>query len=195
MNTAQELINAIQSLKPGLLRIVIARVQRQAGFDLSSLEPAARHRIRGNPINARLEGVMDLTALHVAAKAYSAYRNSHLAPIFNEMVAMLLEAGANPWLEAGKATDSRFEPQGLTVAQVCERHIPPALAAFLEAHCDDNRTSKQDANLIRLHPTTVARNQKRLEAFRKRNPKVKVTDADELDRLEQEEDERDEIAA
>ena len=187
MNAAQELINAIQSCKPGLLRLVIARLQRQAGIDLSRVEPAARHRIKHNPVNAQLAQVMNLTPMHVAAKAYSAHeQDPDLASAFSEMVEDLLAAGANPWIEATR-------PHG-TVAEVCEGRLPPALAQFFEDHCDDRRTSKQDAELIRLHPTTVARIEARREAWRERNPRGRSNSLDELRMLNELEEEENHAA-
>lgn len=174
MNTAQELIQAVQSLNPATLRAVIAKHQNLLGFDFSQVELGARHRYPANPVNARINGRLDLTALHVAAKAYSAYRHKpHMAKAFDDMVQILLEAGANPYIEAGKAKGSMFDGfscgAGLTVAQVCDGHLPPALASFIGEHCDDNKTNQHDADLIRLHPTTVARTEARIAAFRERN--------------------------
>lgn len=152
MTPAQQLINAIQSSQPHRLRAVIETLQRQAGIDLSQVERQLRHTYSDNPVNDRLPG-LDITPLHVAAKAYSAYANDPLhAWIFGEMVRDLINAGANPVAVMGRTSrlgrngyDAVDAEEGLTVAQVCEGKLPPALAAFFAKHCDDNATMKIDA--------------------------------------------------
>lgn len=174
MKPAQELINAIQSCQPHLLRAVIEKLQRQAGVDLSQVELRLRHVVKGNPVNDRLPS-MDITPLHVAAKAYAAHVDSPLhAWIFGEMVRDLLNAGANPVAVMGRTSRMARSgwgvveaEEGLTVAQVCEGKMPPALADFFAEHCDDNATMKIDAP--ERHQLTIRLERERLAKWRRRN--------------------------
>lgn len=174
MKPAQELINAIQSGHPHRLRAVIEKLQRQAGIDLSQVDLQFRHSYKGNPVNDRLPG-MDITPLHVAAKAYSAHAHDPLNSwIFGEMVRDLLNAGANPIAVMGRTSRMARSgygvveaEEGLTVAEVCEGKLPPALASFFAKFCDDTSTLKQDAP--ESHPHMVKLRKQSLAKWRKRN--------------------------
>lgn len=150
MSYARELIDAIQSCSTQRLRQAIAQVQSDADKAVSHLPAVdqAWARQTRNPVNDALPG-LGLTALHVAAKAYSAHAHDRaLAGVFNQMVRMLLSAGASPFVEVGavyqekwvrtQGADGQIEERravaikqhGLTVAQVCQGRVPPALTAW-----------------------------------------------------------------
>lgn len=99
-----------------------------------------------NPLDQQLPGSR-LTALHVAAKAYSHYRHdSNRAFVYNRAVELLLEGGANPYLEAfgtWRTTHANGRPVrilegGVTAMEVCQGHAPPALLAWFAKYVDDN---------------------------------------------------------
>lgn len=141
---APQLVSAIQSCSPGRVRSVIAQLKALADYEVKHLTGSDRLWALKNHVNDRLSGELDLTALHLAAKAYSAHtKDRNLASVFNEMVGDLLAAGADPWLEVGaKSNPCRGlglnKTQGQTVVEVCEGRIPPALSAWIseqtEAH-------------------------------------------------------------
>lgn len=133
--SAMKLIEAIQSCDPSQLSKLIAT--------LGSAND------REAQVNSTVPNMQGLTALHVAAKAYSAHsQDAKLAPIFNEMVRLLLEAGANPVMSVGttyrKQVVAGFEVlsvvnPGQNVIQVCEGRVPPALLEWYANTIDDNR--------------------------------------------------------
>lgn len=129
MNYAPRLLAAIQTAEPDRLRALLAEIARCPGNP-----PAGED---AHPVNHRLADPLGLTALHLAAKAYSVHANDpRLADVFNTMVADLLEAGANPlmemgarwgWTWVGSERIWGIVQRGMTVAEVCERRLPPAL--------------------------------------------------------------------
>lgn len=141
---APQLVIAIQSCIAGRVRAVIAQLKALAEDEVKHLKGSDRLWSRKNYVNDRLSGDLDLTALHLAAKAYSAHtKDRNLASVFNEMVGDLLAAGADPWLEVGARSSpcrglGLNKTQGQTVVEVCEGRIPPALSAWIieqtEAH-------------------------------------------------------------
>ena len=167
MSHAQELINAIQSCQPQRLRAVICQLQGLAQADTSHLKRDDDRRWgKKCYINDRLTGALDLTALHVAAKAFSANTaDQRLSKVFDEMVRDLLEAGANPWLEIGvrkKLRDGLGTSSistGKTVVEVCEGVLPPALQDWIQDHCDARSTHRFN---VATHSTTHAREESEL---------------------------------
>lgn len=129
MNSARTLIDAIQSCSTCNLRRAIAQFKDQVNDELPDL---------------------GVTALHVAAKAYATHTHDRvLSGVFNLMVRMLLGAGASPFAEVGTTYKARLlgtakvqgvDSRGLTVAEVCEGKMPPALKEWFanlptEAEC------------------------------------------------------------
>lgn len=97
-------------------------------------------------LNGQLPG-SGITALHVAARLYSInYKDPVRSKKFNEMVEILLSNGASPALAMGKKYrkgtlgPSRIivtDDPGKTVAEVCDKKLPPSLAAWFAAlKCD-----------------------------------------------------------
>lgn len=116
-----------------------------------------------NYLDAQLPGTR-LTALHVAAKAYAHYRHDrNQAWVYDQCVKRLLEAGANPFIEAlgtvrrrevmGKTTS--YLDNGQTVLDVCNGVIPPSLKQWMADNIDDN--AFQTFGITASHPTTIAR--------------------------------------
>lgn len=175
MSHAQELITAIQTCVPGRLRAVIEQLGRLSDDEVRHLPTKEQGWERKNYINDRLTGSLEITALHLAAKAYAAHSSDELlAAAFNEMVGDLLAAGASPWLEIGgrkykQVVDGRVIVRitpGQTVAEVCEGRMPPALTAWLAATCDNTSTTKGSAD--KKHPSTLRQQKAKVAAFRKK---------------------------
>lgn len=175
MSHAQELITAIQTCNPGRLRAVIERLNLLADDEVKHLAGTEKAWARKNYINDRLPGGLDITALHLAAKAYSAHASDKtLGPVFNEMVSDLLAAGAMPWLEVGSkpvkekvgATTKIRMTMGQTVLEVCEGKMPPALTEWVAANCDDNATIK--GFCATKHEATTKHRDKKISAWRER---------------------------
>jgi hypothetical protein len=139
MKPAQQLLNAIQSLQverlEGVVKTLVAQHERE------KLTEA-----RGNPdwkaetpLNDRLGGPIDATALHVVAKAFATYQGTPLGKTFNDMMAVLLKHGANPFLPMGRKIHIHYIErkrvirieEGQTVAELCGRNTPPALLEWL----------------------------------------------------------------
>lgn len=175
MSHAQELITAIQTGIPGRLRAVIEQLSRLSDDEVKHLEGSQRLWSRKNYVNDRLPGGLDITALHLAAKAYSAHASdARLAAVFNEMVSDLLAAGALPWLEVGskpiKETLGGREmarmSMGQTVLEVCEGKLPPALSTWIIANCDDNAGIKGFSE--QKHEATIRHREAAVVAWRER---------------------------
>ncbi|WP_157173531.1 hypothetical protein [Stenotrophomonas maltophilia] len=97
-------------------------------------------------LNGQLPG-SGISALHVAARLYSTnYKDPVRSKKFNEMVEILLTNGASPALTMGKTYrkgtlgPNRIivtDDHGKTVAEVCDKRLPPSLAAWFAAlKCD-----------------------------------------------------------
>jgi hypothetical protein len=176
VNHAQILINAVQSCDPQQVEAAITTLNALSDARVAHLKGSERLWNRRSHINDRLPGPLDVTALHVAAKAYAVHHQDlALAAVFNEMVANLLAAGAMPTLEVG-ARDMRHRVnghetfdvvRGQTVVELCDGHLPPALKAWCEEHWSDDKTVKP---YIKSHPITVRRDQVRVAQHRVRNP-------------------------
>lgn len=172
---AETLIAAVQSGDPSQVRAVLAHLQRLAEKAIRRLPAKERQWARRSYVDSRLPGPLGLTALHVAAKAYGAYRHDpNQAQAFDAMVADLLAAGACPWVEVG-ARGARVlangecifvASHGRTVVEECQGRLPPSLMRWIAEHCDDRGSSKADAPV--LHPLTRARIAERTQAWRER---------------------------
>lgn len=133
MNYAPRLIAAIQTAEPDRLRALLAEIAQ-----IPNCPPAGDD---AHPVNHRLADPLGLTALHVAGKAYAVHADdTRLGDVFNTMVADLLEAGANPlvemgvkrgWTWVGSERIWGIVGPGMTVAEVCERRLPPSLQKYL----------------------------------------------------------------
>ena len=152
INPAAQLIDAVQSLNPLVLSEAIKQVQveaspaplrddRQIRLGLTVIaNQYDRDRARVAVMNTSL-GTTGLTALHVACKAYACH--PELRSTFNEMVDLLLKAGASPFVEFGttykKAATGMLvvDRQGQTCAEVCMGAMPPALAQFFKEFPSD----------------------------------------------------------
>lgn len=84
---------------------------------------------------------MDVTAVHVAVRLFAVHHEDpHLRLVFNKMVGLLLEAGADytschrtkltTWVE-GKRVDY-FANDGITVFELCKGDVPPLLMAYIQ---------------------------------------------------------------
>jgi hypothetical protein len=175
LSHAHELITAVQSCQPARVRAVIAQLQRLAEAEVQHLNGSQRHWQRKTYLDDRLPGPLDLTALHVAAKGYAAHADDPtLAQVFDTMVHDLLAAGASPWLEVG-AKELRgglegkalmtFVP-GKTVAEVCERRMPPSLSVWFAERCLERHNQSRQHGRLGLHATTKQRTDERLKAWR-----------------------------
>lgn len=177
MSHALTLINAIQTCDRQQLRRAIRQVQAQAALDDANKKRRKNMRsILPNYINDKLAGALDVTALHVAAKAYSQHAHiPHLARVFNEMVSDLLEAGASPGATVGARYQMRqcgakmlpvcVDP-GQTVAQVCGCNMPPSLANWFALQVNDNLS--EAAAKVARHEATRKWEQQRVNQFRRR---------------------------
>lgn len=180
MNHAHTLILAIQSCEPDRLRQVIAQLDALADQEVSHLvKPEERALARRSKINDRVPDLLGLTALHVAAKAYSAHlTDPMLARVFNEMVQDLLDAGASPYAEVGATYKRRWiggeeimgvEVPGQTVAEVCEGRLPPALMNWFAAlRRDDAPLSGHDKKTSHSTSQAAKKAQRKLERERAR---------------------------
>lgn len=169
MSHAQELINAVQSCQVDRLRAVIDQLNRLSDAEVAHLDGNDRLWARKSYLNDQLEGPLDLTALHVAAKGYAAYKHdSRLASIFNEMVAVLLEAGASPWVEVGATVVARPHGNqrnpGKTVPEVCEGKMPPALSEWIAKECNDLLSDRSTAR----HAVTKVAEVTRMDKWKER---------------------------
>ena len=155
---ATELILAVQSCDPVVLRQTIKRIEEEAEWDWMELYTnpkrggAAEVARKMNYINSTF-GPMGLTALHVAAKGYAAHTQEY-GRVFNEMIRMLVEAGADPCLAFGqqwkKTLIAGFEvlalvDKGRTIAEECKGNIAPALRDAYAALPADNYFYEPDA--------------------------------------------------
>lgn len=137
--SAASLIAAIQTTDPALLRAEVERLMAEH----REAKRRSPSKTVPNPLDDTL-GALELTALHVAAKAYAVHRaNPILARAFDEMVQILLDEGANPALEIGVKRERRWllgryvmveVAPGKTVAEVCERNLPPSLAYHFDTY-------------------------------------------------------------
>lgn len=137
--SAASLIAAIQTTDPAVLRAEVERLMAEH----HQAKRRSPSKTVPNPLDDTL-GALELTALHVAAKAYAVHRaNPTLARAFDEMVQILLDEGANPALEIGVKRERRWlmgryvmmeVAPGQTVAEVCERHLPPSLTYHFETY-------------------------------------------------------------
>lgn len=173
MSHAQELILAIQTNNPSRLRAVIDQLQRKANLEVAHISNNMDRAVaRPKYVNDRLPGTLDLTALHVAAKLYATHcSNERLAGIYNEMVADLLEAGAAPSLEIGAVRGKRMVAgveaitiikHGLTVAEVCEGKLPPALMESLRIGAEEQAIYER----MNRHQSTIRREETRVTEWR-----------------------------
>jgi hypothetical protein len=176
---AATLITAIQSCNPRVVRDCIQALKAVSEAEVAHLpKPDQRAWGRKNHINDTWGG-LNLTALHVAAKAYSAHcADPRLAQAFDTMVGDLLAAGANPFLEAGGKKQSAWingtrivgaPDGGQTTVELCEGKVPPALAAHLAQHCDDNLTSNNHGTPV-VHSTRLKKVADRVSSWRARHP-------------------------
>lgn len=145
-SAAERLIAAIHTTEPQVLREVVDELLEK--FQREREKAPLEAWFFRNPLDATF-GNLELTALHVAAKAYAVHSsNPHLAQVFNEMVQILLDGGANPAMEIGVKRDWRFVmgkhqwcevEKGQTVAEVCGRNLPPALAGWFAKAVEETR--------------------------------------------------------
>lgn len=152
-----------------LIAAITACNTQQLAQEIQALtlqEPTLGGSSTNNPLDQQLPGSR-LTALHVAAKAYSHFRHDrNRAFVYNRAVELLLEGGANPYIEAlGNVTTTysngkpvRVLDGGVTAMEVCQGHPPPALSAWFAEHVDDNL--KQMHAIQEIHSTTLARQAK-----------------------------------
>ena len=143
---AADLIQAVQSCKPELLGQTIQRIEDEAEWEWmeSYTDPK---RGGGSEVARKINyidstfGPMGLTALHVAAKGYATHTQDY-GDIFNEMIRMLVEAGADPCLAFGQRREMRpiagiqvpvLTNPGRTIAEECKGRLAPAL---LDAYAD-----------------------------------------------------------
>lgn len=123
MSYTKKMIDAIQSCRPEALRLVLRSMEQLPD--------------RVSVVNAHLEGPVNITPLHLAAKAYAAYADNPLLGCnFDRMVSDLLDAGACPWVEAGtkrwttNSGTTRTE-LGQTVVEACDGKVPPSLQEWI----------------------------------------------------------------
>lgn len=135
--TTERLIQAIQAEDVEAFRTLVQ------GITTAGLAAGA---YPGLWLNGQLSGT-GITALHVAAKLYSInHKDPVLSKNFNEMVEILLTNGASPTLAMGKTYrkgtlgPNRIivtDDPGKTVAEVCDKRLPPSLASWFAAlKCD-----------------------------------------------------------
>lgn len=169
---AQELILAVQTCIPGRLRAVIEQLDLLAQAEIQHLPEAERLWKRKSYVNDRLPG-MGLTALHLAAKAYSAHTHDpKFAAAFNEMTRDLLAAGASPFLLIGGKGE-----EGMTVAMVCDGKLPPALTEWLS---ENSAAATRTRPSAQTHAITVQRKNSRMEEVRETKRKKKNALADAM---------------
>lgn len=145
MTLAETLIHAVQSGDTEELQRAINTVTERVenrGFHAAL-------------VNQGLSG-SDLTALHVACKAYSHYaRDPDLARTFDQMVQLLLDAGAVPGKEA------RIGRERITSVMACEGRIPPSLQNYLSHRAENSwdRNVKSTSNKDRAAKLRVGHQQ------------------------------------
>ncbi|WP_143048207.1 MULTISPECIES: hypothetical protein [Stenotrophomonas] len=137
LQTTESLISAIQAEDVAAFRTLVQSITT-AGLAAGAYP--------GLWLNGQLPG-SGITALHVAARLYSInYKDPVRSKKFNEMVEILLSNGASPALAMGKKYrkgtlgPNRIivtDDPGKTVAEVCDKKLPPSLAAWFAAlKCD-----------------------------------------------------------
>lgn len=137
LQTTESLISAIQAEDVEAFRTFVQ------GITTAGLAAGA---YPGLWLNGQLPG-SGITALHVAARLYSInYKDLVRSAKFNEMVEILLTNGASPALAMGKTYrkgtlgPNRIivtDDPGKTVAEVCDKRLPPSLASWFAAlKCD-----------------------------------------------------------
>ncbi|WP_165710293.1 hypothetical protein [Stenotrophomonas maltophilia] len=137
LQTTESLISAIQAEDIEAFRTLVQ------GITTAGLAAGA---YPGLWFNGQLPGC-GITALHVAARLYSInYKDPVRSEKFNEMVEILLSNGASPALAMGKTYrkgtlgPNRIivtDDPGKTVAEVCDKRLPPSLASWFAAlKCD-----------------------------------------------------------
>ncbi len=186
MKPVQQLIQAIQSCDCRKLREAIAELEQNREQETVDVEPINKAWAKRSLIDDRLTG-LGLTALHVAAKAYSAHsQDPQLAQVFNDMVQDLLKAGANPFItigaryrtrtvavmnkieggeignfyggkKIGETQEQVLVDPGLTVIEVCEGKVPPALAQWFVDNIDEINRAKVLHDQVEKHSTTKIR--------------------------------------
>lgn len=175
MSHAQELITAIQTYNPGRVRAVIEQLNCLSDDEVKHLTGSERQWTRKNYINDRLPGGLDIAAIHLASKAYSAHTSDpSLAVVFNEMVKDLLEAGADPMQEVGKKTIKKMMGghevvtlvPGQTAAELCEGRLPPALKQWFAENCDSNKA--MTGFDFKKHHSVIAHRNAKLAAWQER---------------------------
>lgn len=201
MTPVQQLIQAIQSCSCEQLRQVICNLEEESDQEVRRMQKGDRLWARRSKIDDRMPG-LGLTALYVAAKAYSAHsQDPKLAQVFDQMVASLLVAGASPFVAIGATYRTRMVPvmskhsdpeigtflggqklgereetivvnPGRTVVEVCEGKLPPSLVNWFAANINDNMKSAGPDH-VQVHTTTKAR--EAAEADKRRGGKAKNT--------------------
>lgn len=137
---ATDLIQAVQSCDPEVLQGVIQRIEAEAewewmeAYTAPNRGGAAEVARKMNYVDSTF-GPMGLTALHVAAKGYAAHTKEY-GDVFNEMVRLLVNAGADPCLAFGQKRVMRsvagievpvMVDMGRTIAEECKGKLAPAL--------------------------------------------------------------------
>lgn len=137
---ATDLIQAVQSCDPEVLRSLIKRIEAEAewewmeAYTAPGRSGAAEIPRQVNYIDSTF-GPMGLTALHVAAQGYAAHTQEY-GQVFNEMIRLLVVAGADPCLSFGQRRVMRFVAgievpvmvdMGRTIAEECKGKLAPAL--------------------------------------------------------------------
>ncbi len=169
LQTTESLISAIQAEDVEAFRTLVQ------GITTAGLAAGA---YPGLWLNGQLPG-SGITALHVAARLYSInYKDPVRSAKFNEMVEILLTNGASPALAMGKTYrkgtlgPNRIivtDDPGKTVAEVCDKRLPPSLAAWFAALKCDVRISR-DHNIFATRVESAS-----LERPRRHNDEVERT--------------------
>jgi len=139
-NPARELVDALEDCNTQALGKVIQRLQRRGQAELSTIRLVTSR----DYINAAVPGTR-ITALHVACMAYARSSDRNKAWVYNQAVAMLLDAGANPFLECLGTPERRWVHgkqqtvfrDGKTAIEICNGRLPPGLDEWIKAKCDD----------------------------------------------------------
>lgn len=128
-NLQQQLVRAVQSQSIRRLALILDEFKRT--YPVEGL--------RYPHINQPLPQ-LDVTALHVASRAYAVFfTDAKKRETFNTMVGMLLDAGADYQLCQRSITKGfthgksyhRYEQDGVSVWELCEGRVPPALQAHI----------------------------------------------------------------
>lgn len=156
LQTTEKLISAIQVEDVDAFRALVQSITA-AGLAAGAYP--------GLWLNGQLPG-SGISALHVAARLYSInFKDPVRSEKFNEMVQILLTNGASPALAMGKKYrkgtlgPNRIivtDDPGKTVAEVCDKRLPPSLAAWFAA-------LKCDVRLNRDHDIYASRAGSRLD--------------------------------